>query len=388
MEINIRETGTFVRKSHKYFIHLNKIRKIKQLINEKLPIHTRGAIHSIYLDNSSFTHYRDRLLKLNYATVFRFRYYGSNPNHVYIEKKVKRGDEFMSSSVKRRVKVSDKEALRFLNATQNGKLINLHLKNKNDSEFISEISKTILSEAQQLVSRTEAYRTSFEDVSNTNYRITIDENVWFYKEKWKNGWNWESYSPKESFSMPYGILEVKDRGVGLDYILKELELDKSISKLDIIPLDRFSKYCTSIAMFYDTPFEQPTWMQPLLKASSGENVPGAIFKRNRGVAKRSIDPKLILSNERTLLNWLQNAQFLGMLSIILFPNTSFYFVAGCASILALNGTFLYAFRLVRIRCLRPIDNGTLIIPFVTGLLCAVIFPLILTSRDLINQINF
>lgn len=272
---------------------------------------------------------------------------------------------------------------------------------KTDKQLALTMAKFLHKEGQLPVTRTECYRTAFEDVTRPNYRATVDESLWMFQEQWVDqGWTWKqgAYSAsRPNYMVPYGVLELKLRGGELDDVLRETGLNEMIAERSLIPLDRFSKYATAIAKFYPDSIDTvPSWMDHLNNADLGENVPGAIItkKGREKVAKpekipkaNKVDPKLILANERTLLNWLQNSVFLGMFGVVLSPSWLAVVCLILSCLATIQGTYLYIKRLYCIRNFMQLPNGVYIIPVAMGVSLAILFPLVVSNDEFVGRFN-
>ena len=114
MELTTRSSGTaqvFRRRSLKYLIPLQQTAFVMQEVQRHLPVHRRGMTHSVYLDSPSRELYAQRLVQLEDAKLFRFRWYGDDaPGTVWIEVKV---HKTRTQSTKTRFQLSAAQALLF-----------------------------------------------------------------------------------------------------------------------------------------------------------------------------------------------------------------------------------------------------------------------------------
>ena len=114
MELTTRSVSTaqvFRRRSLKYLIPLQQTALVMQEVQRHLPVHRRGMTHSVYLDSPCRQLYAQRLVQLEDAKLFRFRWYGDDaPGTVWIEVKV---HKTCKQSTKTRFQLSAAQALLF-----------------------------------------------------------------------------------------------------------------------------------------------------------------------------------------------------------------------------------------------------------------------------------
>lgn len=64
----------FERKSLKFWVHPNNVSAVTKIMQKYVPIHRRGMIHSVYMDNAQGDIYSKRLVREEDSKLLRFRW--------------------------------------------------------------------------------------------------------------------------------------------------------------------------------------------------------------------------------------------------------------------------------------------------------------------------
>jgi len=346
----------FERKSLKFWVHPNNVSAVTAIMTKYVPIHRRGMIHSVYMENSAGAVYQKRLVREEDSKLLRFRWYGDDTptDNVYVELKTHRNSV---PSSKERFALRPADALLFAESKYTGTVP------ADAKELATRTAGMISALDLQRSLRTEYYRTAFEDKSNDDYRASLDMNVTMMTEAEPPAagtWLRPPTGVKDSFAFPYAVLELKiathalesSAGVVQKWIAEltndggAIEVTKfskyvwraskaSISNylrlLDSPPINPLSRsfthtrrYLTGFAAHYPNRVQfVPSWMsdsevscalrgvRPEAARPTAPQVPNASSKMFDRTEKKKIpDQKSIMANERTLLAWVRTTMLI------------------------------------------------------------------------------
>lgn len=230
---------SFVRKTTKYWVHADNITDVKCIILQNLPVlvfkqdkrFERGydaAITSIYFDNENLDLYNERIEKSERAMALRLRWYGTNPNFIFFERKTHHEDWTGEKSVKERFGVKEKYVNRFLAGEWHldAQVEKMKAAGKSQKEIdyqlnlANEIQDAVLKRKLQPCVRTFYNRTAFQHPTSQEVRISLDTELTMVRELDRTNGNWyrkevgvdypfPTVPENEINRFPYAILEVK-----------------------------------------------------------------------------------------------------------------------------------------------------------------------------------
>lgn len=210
----IEDSGMFVRKTTKYWVHADHVTEVKCIILQHLPVlvhpSSNGqqsnpttllegtrldfAISSVYLDNDRLDLYHGRLERREGALAIRLRWYGRTfpPRLVYIERKVHREDWTGETSVKERFGLEEALINDYLAGYLRPGDIRARLARQHPEwtveqlekteRLAGEIQETILGMKLHPVLRTFYNRTAFQHPGDARVRISLDTELTMIRE--------------------------------------------------------------------------------------------------------------------------------------------------------------------------------------------------------------
>lgn len=321
---------SFERKSFKAWVEPQNVPAVILKIVEHLPIYlysgydeSRGTVsqevNSVYFDNDTFDFYRNRVARLEGASLIRFRWYGEAPggnsgNYVYAEEKIHHEkEESGMSSTKDRFRLKEDLVTSFIKGQYDE---TDEFKEKypvfDDIKF-----KVVLNNLKPKI-RTQYFRTAFQLPGFDKVRCSLDTDLCMIRETCaENEW----YTPFDRIReydicrFPFAVLEIKvDQDVLSSGDLPVWVQELLNSDMLMIP-QKFSKYLHGAAMLYPESVPQiPAWIDEwpemftpaaesaLAKPRDAPSLP--VRKRDiAGDSRRSSDqgPSMMMSG----VNWSQ-----------------------------------------------------------------------------------
>ena len=289
----------FIRSTTKYWVDIENVSTVKYFILEHLPVLLQKNMsgdtdsqltNSIYFDNETMELYHSRLRKEFSAKALRFRWYGEgDPDIVFIERKRRKMDD-NDESVKERFSISPKEVNDLMNGKFNIKKHMDKMREINPSITKSELSNfcKLAKDVKMLINdkdvkpvlQTQCTRTSFQESSTSEIRISMDTNLCMMikderttpnKEKWHIT-NLPDNSSNYITRVPYAILELKlqiDDETNIPDWVNDL-LDSGL----LHKFEHFSKYIHGCSMLIqDKVSELPYWLdRTMLNYSGGKHI--------------------------------------------------------------------------------------------------------------------
>lgn len=454
-----KESGTtFVRKTCKYWVHPENLYALKLKIVKNLPVYVFNSnpdpnatpysawdhklhdtcVSSVYLDNSNFELYMERLYKNQGSEAIRIRWYGSTvPNIVFVERKRHEDNWTGLSSKKLRFKIPEKYVADFLN----GKNVWAHVKMLNGSEVFDlykEIQTAIVNKRLRPSVRTFYKRTAFQLPNDSTVRISLDTNLVMIRERmadekdgdaikqWRRPdasceWPFKHLPKEDIIRFPYAVLEVKTQGVDEK---KPTWIEEIINSSYVEHVHKYSKFMHGSALLYKQIGVIPYWLpqmgtdirkdpfhpikemktmqnnilltQSEVKENSSENL-SLVENHGKKIAMPiRIEPKVFFANERTFLKWVQFSIFLGGVgtAILGLGDNSAAVCGSMLMVVALLFIF-YAFYIykwraekIRVRFPGPYDDlvgpTVLVSVFLLALVLSIIFryPDAVASQDM------
>ncbi|KAI9334814.1 VTC domain-containing protein [Zopfochytrium polystomum] len=367
------DAQNIVRKTTKYWVHLDNVLEVKLLVLKHLPVllFKKGvpndpALNSIYFDNDELDLYHTRMRREEQAQNLRFRWYGkrSETDEVWVERKTHHEQWTGSRSIKERFPIKEK----YLNAYLAGEYDIRHTTNRlraegkkkpkdiDDMERLAdEVQQMVLKKKLRPMIRTSYNRTAFQLPADARVRISLDTELCLVREDGptRSGANWRRddsgypYAdlPRDDvIKFPYAVLEIKLQ-TQFGQAAPRWALDLAASHL-VEAVPKFSKFHHAVSMFHTAKVQTvPFWFyqmdRPILKprppepvsasaegdeedrSSLGENEAGSDAAAARGRAapgenvKVDRFGKVFFSNERTFLRWLNFSIQLMTLSLFL-----------------------------------------------------------------------
>jgi len=337
---NVINNTSFKRKSIKYWVSKRNILPVICHIIPYLPIyiwdedineHIYQQITSVYLDNRNLDMYHNRIDKNENSKLVRFRWYGDEMEHIFVERKVHHENWTLQKSSKDRFIMQSRNILPFLRGDL---LIN--------NSLAREISTIITQKQLYPKIRTTYNRIAFQLKHSNKIRISLDVNFKLIKEK-TNHLEWftdiENIYDEDIYKFPYSILEIKLCDEMIETPPKWIT-DLIQSDL-VIQQPSFSKFIHGTYTFYGYMCKKiPCWINndPVDSNSilfdirwdnentTNEEINGELIENNNSccipyLKKKicnhnniaepiKIEPKTFFANERTFLQWFNAAIFI------------------------------------------------------------------------------
>jgi len=344
---------SFIRKNHKFWLPRHKLLHLLVKLAAHLPLYYFSntaedpMTTSVYLDNDASVMYAKRLRRDDGATLIRYRVYGANrPSQdgtCFVERKTHYEKVYGGTSKKERFQIQETDVDRSMEG-EHATLLNA---GKSDEQLQTEVAEEITAKQIRPFTTTRYRRTVFQIPTDDRLRISVDSSLTFTKEFHIENWKWYKHlgripSPDEQYEFPYAVLEVKLRDVELPEWFMSL-----VSENLVTEVPKFSKFLHSVVTFRRSQVpELPYWIEenpadfgflfasaqapePSSPAGPSKNTfennvkgpqNGGFFSRmfsrkySRVGAQQSgggrpvkLDPKAFMANERTFLNWNQQA---------------------------------------------------------------------------------
>jgi len=343
---------SFVRKNHKFWLPRHKFLHLLVRLAAHLPLYYFSnkaedtQTTSVYLDNDQCAMYARRLRRDDGATLIRYRVYGANrPSQdgtCFVERKTHHEKIYGGTSKKERFQIAESE----VDAAISGEPVALFNAGKSDEQLQQEVDDEIQAKGLKPFTTTKYRRTVFQIPTDDRLRISVDSALTFTKEFHISGWKWHKQlgripAPDEHFEFPYAVLEVKLRDVEMPEWFVNLIAENLVTEVP-----KFSKFLHSVVTFRrnDVP-ELPYWIEEnpadfgFMFANDSANTPvppsvsrpapetytnaqpagtswfrrllpgryNRLEQKSGGGRPARLDPKAFMANERTLLNWNQQA---------------------------------------------------------------------------------
>jgi SPX domain protein involved in polyphosphate accumulation/uncharacterized membrane protein YidH (DUF202 family) len=288
---------TFQRKTTKYWVKREDILRVKFEIIKHLPLLIFGRkqggnqddgkkdmsfmatscsaeeslrdaqkISSVYYDTPDLQVYHDRLLRHDFASLVRVRWYGERDQSpsfpVFVERKVHREFWTGQKSVKERCGVDQQHLQAVLSndelppglarTDKNGELLT------SIQAFMSDNKKG--KKRQVPMVRTQYMRSAFQEATSNAVRISIDADLKMIKEQGaprKQG-DWcrdmdRNIGPKDIVDFPYVVLEVKLQDEPAPWVT---ELTEGAM---LVAVPKFSKFQNGMALLYPRLLRNSPW---------------------------------------------------------------------------------------------------------------------------------
>jgi SPX domain protein involved in polyphosphate accumulation len=322
-------------------------------------------ITSIYFDNINGDTYKQRILRKEGARLLRFRWYGNNEGspdqEIFIERKVHHESWFDEASSKDRFIVKQKDVFRLMKCQYD---LNEHFqalteeyrKKQKDLKPIEamrslafEVDEFIKSSSLQPFIRTCYYRCAFQLATSNDVRISLDTQMSLINE-YRSGSHpsppWcrlasDVLAESDVVRFPYAILEVKLA----DAKNSPQWVQSMLLNCGAVRVHKFSKFLHAMAFLHPRQVSiLPHWFSDFQARTKPTTTPKSILVSSAGVASRAqriekilisqssegdqeeipigepnivpvkdmrtIEPKSIFANERTLLHYMSKATFL------------------------------------------------------------------------------
>ena len=230
------EAQDFVRSTRKYWVALEDITRVKNLVLQHLPVFLQKEdmagqsdsqlVNSVYCDNYAMELYHGRLDKTPGAIALRFRWYGTGlPKKVFVERKTHKESWCGDISVKERFMVDEEQVILLLEGKYDIKAELAKMKARgvsNDQisdwkQLATEICSAITNKQLRPVMRTQYMRTAFQIPYDATVRISLDSNLTMIVDRTNataDGLAWyrdpnEPVPLNEITRFPHAVLEVK-----------------------------------------------------------------------------------------------------------------------------------------------------------------------------------
>ncbi|KAJ3028868.1 UNVERIFIED_CONTAM: vacuolar transporter chaperone [Siphonaria sp. JEL0065] len=408
-----------VRKTTKYWVHIDNVVDVKVLVLKHLPvlIFKKGvtndpALNSIYFDNDNLDLYRERMKREEGAQNLRFRWYGdrNKTDEVWVERKTHHEDWTAQKSIKERFPIKEKHMNDYLAGTYKIKdaVEELRAKGKKKEKDLQdmqrlgdEVQQMVLDQKLKPMIRTSYNRTAFQLPADARVRISLDTDLTLVREDGfsRNNGNWRRQDtgfpfkdlPKDDvIYFPYAVLEIKlQTQSGQE--APQWAVDLANSHL-VEEVPKFSKFHHAIANFHHEKVDKvPFWFyqmdRSIIKArpprhldptrvddvdsddeddsfksehptqTSASRVAQASLKNTVKIDKFG---KIYFSNERTFLRWLNMSVQIISLALLLINLSPDYTSRHIGTLFAFIGVGILVYNLylfhIRARALRSNDG--------------------------------
>jgi len=330
-------------------------------------------LSSVYFDSKDARSYIERIRREEGARLVRFRWYGENNLEpeldVYVERKIHREGFGGGQSAKERAEMKQKDMLSFMSGTFDIDDFFRRMKSEgkekphkvdNMNQIAQEVSNLIQDYKMQPIIRTSYYRCAFQRSDDNKVRVSLDTQLSFLNEFREAGHKdgpWchigtDQLTKDDVYRFPFAILEIKLQNVPEP----PQWLKQTLADIEAIQVHKFSKFQHAMAFLHPEKVPiLPHWHQDfkewhdkrdrlyksrkerktapnstlscVLSSQSsldGMDVPqvGAAVEHPRGeghVLKdmKSLDPKGVFANERTLLHYAEKGMYVGALAVML-----------------------------------------------------------------------
>jgi len=405
------KTGVFIRKTSKYWVHMDNVAILKASIIKHLPLYVYNdgkgtpfsawnyekhdsSITSIYFDNEDFDLYTGRLKKTQGAEAIRIRWYGEKePSVVFVEQKRHEQGWTGATSVKSRFKISERDVVSFIN----GKDVWESVKALNGNDVRSlyrEIRRKMVERRLRPVLRIFYRRYAFQQVNNSKIRMSLDTDLIMIREdvarencapdenavgtenaapraskqgkfrQWKSSgseylWPFSELPRSKIVKFPHAIFELKIQGNPED-IPKWAKSIVSSGQMENV--HKFSKYIHGCSVLYPQIQSIPYWLPQTNWNIKRENLQGYLSGNgfydtacpNKIFVPKQMEPKLYFANERVFLRWIRFGIFLSGSGLMMLssPKIAIRYWGGIlmalAALFSIYGLFLHTWRKRRI----------------------------------------
>lgn len=227
----------FVRNTKKYWVATEHVSSVKHLILQHLPVFKMSSgggdsqlINSVYFDNRQMQLYHGRMDKTPGAIALRLRWYGTECNPVFVERKTHLDAWTGNVSVKERFTIDEELCVPFLNGsyTVNEYADEMRRQGKKEADIqsacklFSQVARAIESKQLGPTVRTQYMRTAFQIPFDASVRISLDTNLCMVREDCcgyastiTERWRRDERVPVKASELthfPHAVLEVKLQG--------------------------------------------------------------------------------------------------------------------------------------------------------------------------------
>lgn len=386
--------GSFKRKSIKYWVKHENIIPLISEITHNLPIYNWDPeqadiyqyISSVYLDNAELDSYHQRIRKEQNARLVRLRWYNSNKDQIFVERKIHKEKWTMEKSSKDRFVLPEYKVLPYLRGDLNDDI-------EGKQELIKEISSFIADKKIYPQVRTQYKRIAFQYGENNRIRMSLDTDLKFIKEYTSHlEWFTHEDNIKEAniYRFPYAVLEVKlarEEDENIDWVNKIMNSNLVISQ----PM--FSKYLMATYHFSKNKCGViPEWIDQIQENDQisitideqepieTDNCCTLIKRKNKKPVKQTqvkIEPKTFFANERTYLQWFNSSIFVASAGLTI---TSFdpsrligYILIVLGGLIILYAGIIYHFRNRALRSKKNYDYSDSVGPYFLSIVMIVAF---------------
>jgi len=281
---------TFQRKTTKYWVKKEDLLKVKFEIIKNLPLLIFGRkqggneegkdisfmasteevlrdsqkISSVYYDTPDLHVYHNRLLRHDFASLVRVRWYGernqSGDFPLFVERKVHREFWTGNKSVKERCPTEQQYIRAVL---ERGELPpGMAMTDKKNAELLTSIQAFMHEKGKTQIPmvRTQYMRSAFQEATSNAVRISIDTDLKMIREKnaprIKGDWCRDMSSPigpKDIIDFPYVVLEVKLQDEPADWVTNLTEGGM------LVAVPKFSKFQNGMALLYPGKLRNSPW---------------------------------------------------------------------------------------------------------------------------------
>jgi SPX domain protein involved in polyphosphate accumulation len=317
--------------SYRYWVHPENLMEVKTYILRRLPVlvynpqtskivdgaRTDPSITSLYLDNSKFDLYTQKVDREGSMSSVRFRWYGqlNDKPEIYMEKKTIGGETDENKEI--RFKIKDKHIQGFLKGEYKMEKDIQKVQDRAGAESteakdlqknVEEIQKFVLDNSLSPVLRANYTRTAFQIPGDDRVRISLDTDLVFIREdsfdserpcRDPDEWHRTDIDNSEMefpFSdirkgeisrFPFALLEIKVRDGGKK---RHTEWINDLMSSHLVKeAPRFSKFVNGVAqLFEDSVNSFPFWL-PELDTDIRKDPEDAFQEEQEKVAKRTKD---------------------------------------------------------------------------------------------------
>lgn len=283
---------SFQRKTTKYWVKTEDLLRVKFEIIKHLPLLIFGRkqggggdkaalsfgeqeqqeqlrdsqkISSVYFDTPDLRVYHNRLLRHDFASLVRIRWYGERDQSpgfpLFVERKVHREFWTGNKSVKERCGVEQRCIQGVL---ERGEIPAGMSRTEKNGELLASIQAFLRGEKgerkQVPMVRTQYMRSAFQEATSNAVRISIDTDLKMIREKNapKKPGDWcrdmtSSLGPRDVVNFPYTVLEVKLQDEPAEWVNRLTEG----GMLVVVP--KFSKFQNGMALLYPNKLRNSPW---------------------------------------------------------------------------------------------------------------------------------
>ncbi|UPQ97546.1 vacuolar transporter chaperone [Chloropicon primus] len=257
---------SFQRKTTKYWVKTEDLMRVNLSFMATAGdevLRDSQKISSVYYDTPDLQVYHNRLLRHDFASLVRVRWYGERDQSkgfpLFVERKVHREFWTGNKSVKERCPVEQQHIHAAL--TKGDLPPNVASSDKN-GQLLASIQAFLAEKGKKQIPmvRTQYMRSAFQEATSNAVRISIDTDLKMIREKNapRKGGDWcrdmtAPLPPQDVVNFPYTVLEVKLQDEPAEWVNRLTEGGL------LVAVPKFSKFQNGMALLYPSKLRNSPW---------------------------------------------------------------------------------------------------------------------------------